>query len=176
VRLDPLSLPLRFSAPDAEADECVRLVELHRRRVVMRRAVRGMRMALNLPVTTFLGVSLRALPAKNEHDGGIAITLEHRDAALSVPLLVAPEADDAIADWQLWGRVFCLPLLIADDKGALHTPFRQLGEVRFAAATPRRRRRNAIKRRRPSILLRRRPARLPPRPIVHREREIIARN
>ncbi len=35
-------------------------VELHRERVVLRRAVRGMRMAINVRVSDFLGVALRA--------------------------------------------------------------------------------------------------------------------
>ena len=48
-RLDPFALPVRFAASDAGADERVRDVELHRERVVVRRSVAGMRMALNLP-------------------------------------------------------------------------------------------------------------------------------
>ena len=177
VRLDPLALPVSFMVPDAEADERMRFVELHRQRVVMRRAVRGMRMAVNLPVTAFLGVSLRAPSLQNEREGAIAIVLEHRDRALSLPLFSAPDDGDVLADWQLWGRVLALPLLVADDNGALHTPFAQLGRVRVGPSAPRRRRRNAIRKRRPSILLRRRPARLPASPVMHRnEREIIARN
>ena len=36
LRLDPLALPLRFTAADARADERVRHVELSRERVVLR--------------------------------------------------------------------------------------------------------------------------------------------
>ncbi|MDU6833209.1 MAG: hypothetical protein E6417_24655, partial [Bradyrhizobium sp.] len=50
VRLDPLSLPVSFSAHDTRADGGIRQVELHRERVVLRRAVSGMRMAVNLRV------------------------------------------------------------------------------------------------------------------------------
>ena len=39
-RLDPFALPLRFVATDHTADERIRLVELHRERVVLRRALR----------------------------------------------------------------------------------------------------------------------------------------
>ena len=53
LRLDPSCLPVRFFAGDAAADGQVRAVELHRERVVMRRALRGMRMALNMPVAAF---------------------------------------------------------------------------------------------------------------------------
>ena len=57
LRLDPLALPLNFTAADARADERVRHVELSRERVVLRRAVRGIRMAVNVPVAAFLGVA-----------------------------------------------------------------------------------------------------------------------
>src|SRR5262245_57093789 len=56
LRLDPLSLPLRFDARDARADGGVRQVELHRERVVLRRAVLGMRMAVNVRVSDFLEI------------------------------------------------------------------------------------------------------------------------
>ena len=49
-RLDPLSLPLSFNAHDVRADGNIRQIELHRERVVLRRAVQGMRMAVNISV------------------------------------------------------------------------------------------------------------------------------
>ena len=57
ARLDPFALPVRFSANDAGADGQVRVVDLSRERVVMRRAVRGVRMALSLPLALYRGVS-----------------------------------------------------------------------------------------------------------------------
>ena len=59
LRLDPLSLPLRFDAQDSRADGGVRQIELHRERVVLRRAIQGMRMAVNVRVSDFRGVALR---------------------------------------------------------------------------------------------------------------------
>src|SRR5262245_1881090 len=53
LRLDPSGLPVRFFAGDAASDGQVRPVELHGERVVMRRALRGTRMALNMPVAAF---------------------------------------------------------------------------------------------------------------------------
>jgi hypothetical protein len=177
LRLDPLALPLNFTAADARADERVRHVELSRERVVLRRAVRGIRMAVNVPVAAFLGVALRLIPAIDAGPDTVAVSLEHRDAALSVPLYSAAHSDDVVAEWQLWARVFGLPLLVADPSGALREPFQRIGGVRVRAATPRRRRRNAIKARRPTIMLRRRPGVMPQLPAVHRgEHEIIARN
>ena len=48
-RLDPFSLPARFAIADETADEGLCIVDLHRERVVLRRALSGMRMAGNLP-------------------------------------------------------------------------------------------------------------------------------
>jgi hypothetical protein len=59
VRLDPFSLPVRFEAADEAADERRRVVDLFRERVVVRRCVGGMCMALNLPVSAFRGVAIR---------------------------------------------------------------------------------------------------------------------
>lgn len=177
VRLDPFALPVQFRASDATADEGVRFVELHRERVVLRRAVCGMRMAVSLPVPSFLGVALRIIPPDHASDGAVAIMLEHRDRALAVPLFTAPDSVDAVAEWQLWGRVLGLPLLVEGEDGALREHFRRLGALRIARPQGRRRRSSALKRRRPRILSRRKPARPPSAPSVHRdEREIIARN
>ena len=177
-RLDPFSLPVRFTAIDDAADERLRVVDLHRERVVLRRSVRGVRMALNLPVAAFRGIAIRMAFAEAETTPtSIAVVLEHGDPALSLPLFSATECDDIVAEWQSWGRVLGLPLLVAEADGSLREPFARVGAVRVQAPTWRRRRRSAIARRRPSRLLRRRAGSLSPTPVVHRdEREIIARN
>jgi hypothetical protein len=176
LRLDPFSLPVRFEAADDAADEHRRVIDLHRERVVVRRSVRGMRMALNLPVAAFRGVAIR-LTGKENAPTAIAVVLEHRDPALSLPLFSSSASDDIVAEWQSWGRVLGLPLLVAERDGSLREPFARLGAVRIEAPTWRRRRRSAIARRRPTILLRRQPGKLSDSPAIHRgEREIIARN
>jgi len=177
-RLDPFSLPVRFTAADEAADERLRVVDLHRERVVLRRSVRGVRMALNLPVAAYRGVAIRIDFAEAEvAPTNIAVVLEHGDPALSLPLFAASECDDIVAEWQAWGRVLGLPLLVAESDGSLREPFARVGAVRVQAPTWRRRRRSAIARRRPSRLLRRRPGVKAPTPVVHRdEREIIARH
>ncbi len=111
-RLDPFSLPVRFTAADGAADEGLRIVDLHRERVVLRRALAGMRMAVNLPVAAYRGVAIR-LDATTETPPFVAVTLEHADAALSLPLFCSTDNDDIVAEWQLWGRVLGLPLLVA---------------------------------------------------------------
>jgi hypothetical protein len=179
LRLDPFSLPVRFTAADEAADEHVRVVDLHRERVVLRRSVNGMRMALNLPVAAFRGVAIRLHFARTgKIPTSIAVVLEHRDPALSLPLLCVTENEDIVAEWQSWGRVLGLPLLVADPDGSLREPFGRLGAfLRVEAPKWRRRRRSAVARRRPSRLMRRRLGLSANMPTVHRdEREIIARN
>ena len=177
ARLDPFSLPVRFEAADETADERRRVVDLHRERVVVRRSVGGMRMALNLPVAAFRGVAIRLSGKPDEPPSAIAVVLEHGDPSLSLPLFSSDTSDEIVAEWQSWGRVLGLPLLVAEGDGTLREPFARLGALRIEAPTWRRRRKSAIARRRPSILLRRRPGRAQPSPTLHRgEREIIARN
>ena len=176
-RLDPFSLPVRFTAADEAADEHLRIVDLHRERVVLRRSVAGIRMALNMPVADFRGVAIRLSGVAGQAPGAIAVVLEHRDPALSLLLFSSPDGDEIVAEWQTWGKVLGLPLLVADKDGALREPFARIGALRVEAPTWRRRRRSAIAHRRPSRLMCRRAGKLPATPTVHRgEREIIARN
>lgn len=176
LRLDPFALPVQFSAQDGGADGQVRQIELGRERVVLRRAVRGIPMKVGVPVAAFRGVSLRILPADGAQGASIAVTLDHRDNALCVPLHIASDSDDGLAIWKSWGRVLGLPLLLVERDGSVREPFPRLGSVAIGKPTPRRRRRAAVKWRRPSILMRRKPGRPAANPAVHREREIIARD
>jgi hypothetical protein len=170
LRLDPTALPLRFSTCDMAADGHLRDIELHRERVVVRRSVQGMRMALNMPVSAFSGVALKVSP------DGVSIVLAHKDPELALPLSASAEAEDAFTTWQDWGRVLALPLLVEDDTG-YRDAYPRLGELRIGRARPRRRRRSPLKGRRPSLLMRRKAHRALDTMAVHRgEREIIARN
>jgi Family of unknown function (DUF6101) len=176
-RLDPFSLPVRFEAADETADERRRVVDLHRERVVVRRSVAGMRMALNMPVSAFRGVVIRLNQKDDAPPSAIDVVLEHGDPALSLPLFSSETTDEIVAEWQAWGRVLGLPLLVAERDGSLREPFARVGALRVEAPTWRRRRRCMIASRRPSIRLRRRAARLPNSPVVYRgEREIVARD
>jgi len=155
LRLDPLSLPVSFDAHDVRADNGVRRVELHRERVVLRRAVQGMRMAINLRVSDFRGIALRG------GDEAQMLVLLHRDPSLNIPLCVSTDPEEIAAAWQTWSDIFALP---------------QLAEE-VCEPAPRRRRRNAVWARRPKFLVRRRGGGPLDGTNVHRdEREIIARN
>ncbi|MBR1232448.1 DUF6101 family protein [Bradyrhizobium sp. AUGA SZCCT0182] len=156
LRLDPLSLPLRFDAQDTRADGGVRQIELHRERVVLRRAVKGMQMAVNVRVSDFLGVALRGL------DDAQMLVLVHRDPSLNIPLGVSSDAEELSTAWQMWSEIFALP---------------QLPEDKRRDPAQRRRRHNAIRARRPKFLVRRRAGDLLNPANLHQgEREIIARD
>lgn len=176
VRLDPLALPVRFTATDAVADGLVRHVEIAQERIRVKRSVSGITISINVPTDAYEGVSLQMLPSEDGSEERVVISLAHRDPALSVTLFEANDKFDVIAEWQLWSRVLALPLLILDGEGVLRPPFPSMGMVHVGKAGPRRRRRNAVKRRRPSFPLRRRAITTQPIPVVRREREIIARN
>jgi hypothetical protein len=173
MRLDPFTLPVRFPARDAGADGQMRQVELDRDRVVLRRAVRGMRMKIRLAVDAFVGITL--VPAG---DGPAAsIILDHADPALSVPLLDQAPLDEAIVMWRAWGRVLGLSLWQRGADGDVRQVCPGRRSLQIAKDTGRRRRRSVIRKRRPSILMRRKPGRHIGLSNVHRgEREIIARN
>ena len=145
-RLDPFSFPVRLTAADDAADERLRVVDLHRERVVLRRSVPGIRMALNMPVTSYRGVAIRLSGETGKATTAIAVVLEHCDPALSLPLFASAERNRIVAEWQSWGRVLGLPLLVAEGDGSLREPFARLGALRIEAPTWRRRRSAIAKR------------------------------
>jgi hypothetical protein len=122
---------------------------------VLRRAVHGMRMAVNVRVRDFRGVALRAV------DDAQMLVLAHRDPSLTIPLCVSSDPDEIATAWQMWSDIFALPQLHEDER----------------EPAPRRRRHNAIRARRPRFLVRRRCGDLLNPANIHQgEREIIARN
>lgn len=176
VRLDPFALPVRFPAHDAGADGEMRQVELHRERVVLRRAVRGIPMDVGVPVSEFRGLTLRVVSFGEDGPKALAIVLEHRDPSLSVPLNVAEDGEDIVVICKAWSRVLRLPVL-TDPNPRPSRRIVRLGALVVGKIAQRRRRRAAIKQRRPSILMRRKPGQARDGRDVHRdEREIIARN
>lgn len=157
LRLDPLSLPQSFVAHDIRADGNVRNVEIHRERIVLRREVRGMRMAVNVRISDFLGVALRGLDGESQ-----MLVLAHRDPSLTIPLGVSADRGELESAAAMWSDIFGLP---------------QLPEDKASEPAPRRRRHNAIRGRRPKFLVRRRAGNPLGELSMHRgEREIIARD
>jgi len=157
MRLDPPSLPISFQARDGRADGEMRHIQIDRERVVVRRAVRGMNMTLQIRVREYLGIACRST------DNGQALVLAHRDPSLSVPLLISANDDEIDDVWSQWSDLLALPQ-IEDESGEAREP------------AQRRRRRNVIRMRRPKFLMRRKAGYRSGETTVHRdEREIIAR-
>ena len=166
ARLDPFCLPARFAAIDAAADERVRLVELYRERVVVRRSLRGMRMALNMPVKAFDGISLQLVAGEGNEPDMVAIVLEHSDPSLTLPLYLTSRPDEALAEWRAWSEVLGVPPLLANS--VARSVNAQLGHLCVERPRPRRRRgvRRSGRSRHPGSGARRRrpPARRPRAP------------
>src|SRR5882724_11739954 len=155
-RLDPFTLPVRFSAAfDGGAHEFV----LDRERAVLKRPLRsGPPVTVAIPVTAYDGVAVRMEP--RDHAGGIRVIVElmHRDPALSLTLIVANEPEDVAADWQAWGRALNLPLLVVTEDGTVKAPLARFGALVVSETTPRRRY-SFFADRRPRFLARRKPGR-----------------
>jgi Family of unknown function (DUF6101) len=155
----------------------VRLVELRRERVMLRRVSPGIKLVLNLPIAAYLGVAIRMEPPASTAAGVVALVLEHPDPTLSLTLYRAVDGTDVVAEWRAWGRELSVPLLVADADGRLREPFDRIGGVRVGPPAARRRRHSALQRRRPALPLRRRVGAPPATPRVQRGGcDIIARN
>ena len=165
LRLDPTSLPVSYEAIDHRADGSIRHIELHRERVILRRELHGMRMAIKIRVSDFLGLAVRGENNSQDHrtDENRMLVLVHRDPALSIPLCVTSDEDAIQSAWEMWSATFALPQIA--DAPVANEP------------AQRRRRRNAIRERRPKFLVRRRVGALLNAPANYAgAREIIARD
>ena len=90
-------------------------IELHRERVVVRRSLAGMRMALNMPVAAFDGISLQLVPGEGgEADRSRSCwnTGSVADAAALSDIVT----DEALAEWRAWSEVLDVPLLLASSR------------------------------------------------------------
>ena len=147
---------MSFEAIDHRADGNIRHIELHRERVILRRELHGMRMAIKISVSDFLGLAVRGL------DESKMLVLVHRDPALSILLCVTSDDEAIQSASETWSATFALP---------------QLTEDTAREPAQRRRRRNAIRERRPKFLVRRRAGHLLNAPANYAgSREIIARD
>lgn len=81
--------------------------------------------------------------------------------------------EDAVALWRQLGASTGAPLLLQRADGGLEAAYPQLGRLRLGPSRIRRRH-GLLNGRRPRFLVRRKPARLPNRPQVFRERELVS--
>jgi hypothetical protein len=162
VRLDPAALPHRFrydtgvdprtGRPMGEAAVILDGTMVQ----VCRRLPSGIPMAMRLPMAAFEGVAVRMSDDPSDPDGEGLVILEllHRDPHLSLPLSVARDLDDVVADWKAWARVLMLPKLLVETDGSWRSLETRLGAVEVAPVKPRRRR-SILAGRRPRFLTRR---------------------
>jgi len=169
-RLDPFTLPVRFSAgSDGEAHDFV----LDRERALLKRPLRaGQAVTVAVPVRAYAGVAVRIESLGRSGCLRVVVELMHRDPALSLPLVVAHEPEDVAADWQAWGRALNLPLLVVTEDGTVRAPVDRIGALVVFDSKPRRRY-SFFTDRRPRFLARRKPGRAGPTERVS-GREIIA--
>ncbi|MEZ5841755.1 MAG: DUF6101 family protein [Hyphomicrobiales bacterium] len=158
LRLDPTDLPARFRiplpGPDARA---VRLtdVEIDRVSTVMYREVAGgIPVRVSVPLSDYRGVSIRFRVPETGTEPEIVLELLHADPALTVPLAIASDMDDIIADWRIWGRELSLPLITVDEAGTTTVVSGRFGRLTSARPVPRRFY-SLIADRRPRFLVRR---------------------
>ena len=126
-----------------------------------------------MPVSAYRGVAVRMF-AEGEDNLRVVVELMHRDPALTLPLVVAGEPEEAAADWIAWGQALNLPLLVVEQDGTVSSPVDRVGGV--AALKPGARRTGMPFRGRRSRFARRRKIGTI-RPMERLEgREIIARD
>ncbi|MFN8831608.1 MAG: DUF6101 family protein [Labrys sp. (in: a-proteobacteria)] len=167
------SPPLILEMADTRADSGTRRIQILSEGVVVERSVAGVSMRLALALDSYQGVAVSA-----EGDGPtlrVRVTLLHRDRDLDVTLFEASDDRDVTAEWVYWSNRFALPMLMIDRDGRLIQPYGQLGALTVGKTAPRRKG-SILSGRRPRFLVRRRPGTPAETPVVHREREIIARD
>lgn len=172
-RLDPLRLPVSFTAADPAADGGSREIGISRDGVEFRRTVRGVHMRVQLPFSEFKGIAVRVL-AIGGGEPVIFLSIEHEDDALSVLLEASEDSGDCAVSARKWSRITGRPILIAGKDGRLHNP---ASMRRNFNSNGRRKRRSALRYRRTSVRLRsQRAASAIDRSVHAGEREIIARS
>lgn len=175
VRLDPRALPHRFKyRTGLGGDAAEASVHLDRDTAcVSRRLPSGIPMAMRIKTSVFEGVAVRFAPAADGEEPAAVLELMHADPELSLPLAVATDLDDLVADWREWGRVLALPLLVVEQDGRIVTVENRIGSVTVEAPKPRRRR-SVLVGRRPRFLTRRKPGTMPAEPQILTGREITS--
>lgn len=112
LRLDPGALPVRYQVLfGGTASEAPAAVILDREQAVVRQMRDGVPTMVTLPIAQFRGVAARFEP---QSDGRVRTTIElaHEDPSLSLPVASDFDSDAMADDWEEWGEVLGLPLLL----------------------------------------------------------------
>jgi len=178
IRLDPTSLPVRFSAPVAGPSRpALASVYLDRERVVVKRPLAGIDATVTCPLSAYRGVAVRMSVDADTDAIRTTVELMHRDPAMSLPLVSREDlgdAEDVAADWQAWGKALGLPLLIVEGDGTVREALSQTGGL-VVGDVKARRQVASLTKRRPRFLKRRKTGLQGERGTVE-GREIIARD
>ena len=133
IRLDPKSLPVRFSTRvQGPSRPVVASVVLDRERVVMKRPLAGIDATVACPLSAFRGVAVRMSVDPVTDEIRTVVELMHRDPAMSIPLVSREDlgdAEDIAADWQAWGKALGLPLLVVEGDGTIREALSKVGSV-----------------------------------------------
>ena len=187
VRLDPFSLPHRFrydtgTDPRSGRPMGEAAVFLEKSMAsICRRLPSGIPMAMRLPMAAFEGVAVRmvadtiAVDGESDGDGRAVVELMHRDPQLSLPLAVANDLAEVVADWRAWARVLGLPMLIVEVDGSWRALDERIGQVTVGGPKPRRAR-SVMNGRRPRFLTRRKMGVRPREPVVVGGFELFGRD
>jgi len=169
----PVTLPARLSVRGRRE----RPVSVHiSREAVTIRPHADPAAAATRPLSSYRGVAVTV--ERGESGPVFHLSLLHRDAAHSVPLVSGCEVAAVARQWQAWAKALGLPLLAVEPDGTVHAELTALGVV-LAERPSDRRRGSSLVGRRSRYARRRRdqPSRgdLAEMPVVRGEREIIAR-
>jgi hypothetical protein len=170
-RLDPHALPVRGVLRKGDAVPVTFIIEPDRA-IVTRPVTAGATITQAMPLAEFLGVAVSMDPVGDNGDVRGSVALLHRDAELSLPVVVSSDPEILSADWQAWARVLGLRLLIIGQDGSIGEPLAR--GIAMAPQKPRRRH-SYFAKRRPRFLTRRKTGRTPEGERLT-GREIIARN
>jgi hypothetical protein len=165
------ALPLQIEAGDPRADNRRRAIEIARDRVVIRRTVAGVAMAVRVASTAYRGVSLRV---SSLQDGRFRYEarLLHRDPDLSVPLAEGNDQETIAAAWREWVRLLRLPALVGRSETGDAEVNLDVTDLARRRPAPRRRGR-AVAARRARFLLRRKVGRSSFTPAIDHDRPIL---
>lgn len=151
ARPDPYGLPVSYPLPHPSGPASARAsATIDRDRTTVRRSGRG---EVSLPVRAYRGVAVR-MEANEDDRLAVILELNHEDPELSLPLMIAEDPAEIVADWQAWSRSLGLPMLLLELDGTLSEPVPHLGAVAIQAPRPRRRH-SYFAARRPRFLVRR---------------------
>jgi hypothetical protein len=128
------------------------------------RRIAGLETWVNVPTTSYRGVSLRAAGQSEAFE----IVLLHIDPSLELTLARASDDTDIIALWRHYAASLGLPLLVEDGEGRLQ-PVEGADHGPFT-----RRPGSPLKNRRPRFLARRHAGKMGGQPVHRGEREIVA--